>query len=289
METWMMYDLWASIVIGIGGFLQKIETERKLSKNSFLVYTHLWIIIGSLLYILISGGTIVFDWRIILPALWISTIYVIVFKYRLKSLDYLSSSSYFINYRIFSSILLLIFGQILYQENISINEYIWIVLWFIIFYLLIEKKDKSETISQMWKWYMYLWVWVIGISLIWVLQKQFVLLQLDFASYIFFSWVNATLLPLLLKSKNESFRDIFYIKETPDKLLLLCSGLLAPFGLLFNVLAVDAGGDMWIVYKIVSYSLFIPIILSVIFYKEKITFKKLLAFVLTVASIWLFI
>jgi uncharacterized membrane protein len=57
---------------------------------------------------------------------------------------------------------------------------------------------------------------------------------------------------------------------------------------LFNTLAFQQW-DVAIVYKIISYSLFIPIILSVIFYKEKITVKKWVAFLLTIVSILLFV
>jgi drug/metabolite transporter (DMT)-like permease len=47
--------------------------------------------------------------------------------------------------------------------------------------------------------------------------------------------------------------------------------------------------DLWIAYKIQSYSIFVPIIFSVIFYEERITRKKLLAIVLATVSLWFFI
>jgi uncharacterized protein (DUF486 family) len=50
-----------------------------------------------------------------------------------------------------------------------------------------------------------------------------------------------------------------------------------------------SGWDIAIVYKIVSYSLFLPIIFSITYYKEPLTPKKIIAFILTVVSIWLFI
>ena len=47
--------------------------------------------------------------------------------------------------------------------------------------------------------------------------------------------------------------------------------------------------DLGIAYKIQAYSIFIPIFLSIVVYKEKVTFKKILAFVLTLVSLWFFI
>mgnify|MGYP007124594482 FL=1 len=134
METWMIYSLCASVVIGIYWFLQKVESESSVNRNSFVFYSHMWMVIFPLIYMFINWSKLVFDLQIILYALSISIIYVIILKFRLLSLNYLDSSSFFINYRIFSSILLIILGQIFFWENISINEYIGILLWFIIFF-----------------------------------------------------------------------------------------------------------------------------------------------------------
>jgi hypothetical protein len=71
-------------------------------------------------------------------------------------------------------------------------------------------------------------------------------------------------------------------------MFLIGSGVIFSIATVTNNLAF-VWWDLAIVYKIISYSLFIPIILSIIFYKEPITPKKLLAFGLTVLSILLFI
>jgi uncharacterized membrane protein len=44
-----------------------------------------------------------------------------------------------------------------------------------------------------------------------------------------------------------------------------------------------------VIYKIYSFEIFIPIILSFIFYKEKLTLRKIIAFILTFVSIWFFL
>lgn len=285
----MIYALAWSITIGIYGFLQKIEAESDVNRNSFILYSHLWMIIYPLIYLLITWKNIDFNVEIFLYALVINTIYVTVMKFRLKSLEYLSSSSYFINYRIFSSILLLIFGQVFFWEIINTKEYIWIFIWFIIFYLLLEKKYKDESDKNYMNGFLYLWIWIIWVSLIWIIQKNFILLDLDFASYIFFSWITGSLVTLWVKWKKDRLQDVFKVTNTKHIIFLFLCGTIFPLWMFFNLHAVDQGWDIAIVYKIVSYSLFIPIILSVIFYKEKVTFKKLLAFVLTIASIWLFV
>ena len=285
----MIYALAWSVTIGIYWFLQKIEAESNINRNSFILYSHLWMIIYPLIYLLISWGKIDFNLQIFLYALLLNTIYVIIMKFRLKSLEYIDSSSYFINYRIFSSVLLLIFGQIFFWEIITLKEYIWIFLWFIIFYLLLEKKYKKECDAKLYKGFIYLAIGIIWVSLIWTIQKNFILLGLDFSSYIFFSWITWSIVTLLMSWKDKIMKDVIMIKKKKDYLFLFICATIFPLGMFCNLQAVDWGWDVAIVYKVISYSLFIPIILSVIFYKEKITAKKLLAFILTIASIWLFV
>jgi len=289
METWMIYSLCASVVIGIYWFLQKVESESSVNRNSFVFYSHMWMVIFPLIYMFINWSKLVFDLQIILYALSISIIYVIILKFRLLSLNYLDSSSFFINYRIFSSILLIILGQLFFWENISINEYIGILLWFIIFYLLLEKKYNTESTNELYKGFIYLAVWVVWVSVIWIIQKNFVLLDLDFASYIFFAWLIGSIVTLLMKWKTDTLKDVLKVSNKKDIYFLLLCSIIHPLWIYCNMNAVYYGWDVAIVYKIVSYSLFIPIILSVIFYKEKITMKKLLAFILTIGSIGLFV
>jgi uncharacterized membrane protein len=209
-------------------------------------------------------------------------------KFRLKSLEYLDSSSYFINYRIFSSILLLIFWQIFFWEIISVKEYIWTFLGFVIFYLLLEKKYKNESGDDIYKGFVYLGIGIIWVSFIWIIQKQFILLDLDFASYILFSWITWSFVTLWLKGDKNTLGEVIKVKNNKHILFLLLCWTIFPLWMFFNLNAVYQWWDVVIVYKIISYSLFIPIILSVIFYNEKITVKKLLAFILTIASIGLF-
>jgi len=58
------------------------------------------------------------------------------------SLRYISSSTYFINYRILSSVWLLLIGISFFGENISIKEILGVFIGFFVFYLLIEKKSQ---------------------------------------------------------------------------------------------------------------------------------------------------
>lgn len=290
MEIWIIFALISCFATGMFWFFQKIESESKtLNSEAFIIYAHLWMVIIPILWLLIWKVDIIFDWNMLLIALILNFLYVIIIKTRLLSLKFLSSSTYFINYRIFSSILLLVLGQVFFWELISTKEYIWIFLWFFIFYLLLEKKDSQETKSDFKKWYIFLTLGIVLLSIIWLSQKYLILWNFDVMSYMLYSWFFWIFSVFILsKNKDKALRSL-YLKESKDKILVLSAWIIFPIWLYWNCSALLSWWDVAIVYKIISYSLFIPIILSIIIYKEKVTWKKLLAFILTVASIWLFV
>ena len=290
MELWVIYSLISCLAVWLFGFFQKIESESKsVNTNGFIIYAHVSMILLPLLMFLIWFSQITVNLELIFYAIVMNFMYIIILKTRLKSLKFLSSSTYFINYRIFSSILLLLFGQILFWEIISPREYLGIFLWFVIFYFLLEKKTKKESDKDLKKWYLFLAAGVGLLSVIWLAQKQFTLWDFDIVSYIFYSWFAGIFSTFMMRKKEETLKEILAVKRKKDILFLVCTSIIFPVWMYCNLQALMAGWDVAVVYKIISYSLFIPIILSVIFYKEKITLNKIFAFILTIASIWLFV
>ncbi len=289
LESWFLYAIGSFFVVGIYGFLQKVEAESTLNTNSFIVYAHLGCIIFPMIYLLYSWESFIFDYKILAFAFWINMLYVLALQARIRSLRVLTSSAFFVNYRIGSSILLIVLGQIIFWEIISIREYIWILIGFIIFYLLLEKKKKSAKKREMRIWYLYLLVWIILTATIWLLMKKFLIISHnDVMSYIFAAGLAGIFWTLLVKGK-DSFSDVLIVKKKKHILFLVFTTVIFTFGVFLNLSAIGKWWDLAIVYKILSYSLFIPIILSVIVYKEKIWIKQIIAFILTIVSILLFI
>lgn len=289
METWMIHALLASLFTGLFGIFQKIESEDKtINRDSFIFYAYLFGSIFSWIIFLFLDISLIFNIPAILAGVFVTMLYIYVLKLRHNCLEYMTSSSYFINYRIFSSIGLVIVWAGFLWEHISINEYLGIVLWFIIFYLLLEKKHKKENTTDLQKGYVFLGISIILSVFIWVVQKYFTITADAVWIFLFSSSVAGTIWALIT-SKN------FNIKKTltiPNKkmlwFLLLVWFTFGP-GYIFHLYAIYSGWDIAIIYKIISYSLFLPIIFSIIYYKEPLTPKKIIAFILTILSIGLFI
>lgn len=288
-ESWFLYAIGSFFLVWIYWFLQKVEAESSLNTNSFIFYAHSGCIIFPLIYIVFLWWTFDFNYRNILFWIGINLLYVWALKSRIKSLKTLSSSAFFINYRIASSSLLIILGQMFFHEHIALKEYVWMLLWFIIFYLLLEKKKTDAKKKEILYWYLFLLVSILLITIIWLLMKQFVIMSWwDAITYIFTAWIAGIFWTLLMKWW-DSLSDVLVIKERKHVLFLAFTTFVFTSWIFANMNAIVQWWDLAIVYKILSYSLFIPIILSVIFYKEKIWIRQILAFILTVISIMLFV
>ena len=286
--SWIAYSLLASLCIGLYGFAQKVKAEMpEQSDNGFIFYSYFAMMLAGLIGWIFHGFHFdFFDIQILSFAFIITLLYIVIVKSRLISLRFLSSSSYFINYRIFSSTWLIVVWILLFWDTLSLKQIIWILLWFYVFYLLIEKKSKNETLSDLKKWFFYLLIGSFAVTWLQTLGKNFAISDFDVFTLIFYQGVLWCIMILLLKWQ-ETFSEVFKIHHARQFLFLVWAGVVFGISTIFNIYALKEW-NLALVYKVISYSLFIPIILSIIFYKEKITLKKLFAFALTIISIFLF-
>lgn len=288
-EYWIYYAIAASLCIGLYWFAQKIKSEIPgQSDNGFIFYSYFLMWISGLAWpIFFEKQLDIFNLDTLLYAFAITFFYIVIVKTRLKSLKYLSSSTYFINYRIASSFWLLIVWVIIFSESISFKELIWICIWFIVFYLLIEKKTGQESINDVKKWFLFLLIGSFAVTGVQAVAKNFALSNLDIFTLVLWQWIFWVMFVLLLKWKEPVFR-ILEIKNKSHFWFLFISWTIFWTATILNNYAL-IWWDLAVVYKIISYSLFIPIVLSIIIYKEHVSRKKILAFILTLISIFLFI
>ena len=186
-QYWIYYAIATAICIGLYGFAQKMKAEMpEQSDNWFIAYSYIAMSLGGVIGALIFGQSLQFtNLPTILYALGITSFYIVIVKTRLISLRYLSSSSYFINYRIFSSLWLVISGIFLFSETITTQEFLGILLWFFVFYLLLEKKSKNESVSDLKRWFIYLLIGSLAVTGVQTLAKSFATSDLDIYAGIF--------------------------------------------------------------------------------------------------------
>lgn len=289
MELWIIYAILWAIWTGMYGVCQKIETESGIvDRAAFLFYPYAVGIVWLSIVMYIYNIPLIFDLQLMLMWASVAILYTLVLKMRYFCLDYMSSSSYFINYRILISIGLIFVGTFGFHEAITLREYMWIWLGFIIFYLLIEKKSSQETLSDLKKWYVFLWISVLFAVLIWVIQKQVTFSTQDIWSFIFYNTVVGMVMSFALWVKR-GYKKMLRIPHLQAALFIWVTSSFFVISYFFHLYTLYAGWDVAIAYKIISYGMILPILFSIIYYKEPVNWKKLLAFALTIVSIGLFI
>ena len=285
----MIYALCATVMNGLFWIAQKIESESKMNRDGFIFYLHLGMIIIPLLLWVSGYTTLIFDVYVLLLAMFINGVYVYVLKLRLKCLEYMTSSTYFINYRVFIAIFLLVLGQVIFQESISLNEYVGIAVGFVIFYLLIEKKNNTiDALANLKTGYVLLAISIILGGVIWLCHKYISYQDFSISTYVLYSGIIGAILPLIFRW-NHTVKQTLICRWWRHISFVFFTAVIFSAGFYLNMVALIEGWDVWVVYKIISYGLIFPILFSIIYYKEPVTWKKLLAFILTIASIALFI
>ncbi len=198
-------------------------------------------------------------------------------------MKHIPASLYFIIARLSSSFLLLLLGIFYFWDQISLYEYIGFFIGFIVFWLLFEKQKMENADYK--KGIIFLIISSLILVFLHFTVKEVVNTWWDIYAFLFVFWVTNLILSVWSQYKKIDF--------TVDKLsqiiwINILQALLLVIYFIF-LLKTYSLWDLWISYKILSYSMFIPIIGSILFFWEKLTWKKWLAFALTIVSLWFFI
>ncbi len=288
-ESWFILTLVLTFIAGIASFINKIIVEEKYDRNIAVLTFFLSVLFFSLWIFLFTESskvsyTVIWYWVV-----WWIVDYIFM-KCRFIALSGISSSLFFVNYRLFSSSALLIVGILLFGDTVTLNEYIGFFIGLIVFGLLFEKeKMKKENYKT--------GLVFLGICIVMIvfLQSWLKIIADVVQSMENFWFYFATLLipyalvwSFLTYFKNRKQIDFRQGNIGKNIAINICNGILWTL-CMFYLMNAYLLADLGIVYKIYSYSLFIPIVLSIFIYAEKITPKKIIAFLLTIVSLWFFV
>jgi len=281
MFDWFIITLLTTISVGIVAFINKIFAERKYDERFSAMVLYGIVFFFSLIYLSFFHVERLEFSDILLSAIWGVQIcsYSLIMMVALK---YLPTSTYFISVRLLSSVILLVIGIIFFGDIISRSEIIGLVFGFPAMMLLFEKEQKENLNYKKGIFVLILGVLslALGHSIAKIFSSKIELIPTVLAFTFFISFFSAVLIGYKTTRPNRKyFKLIFIINFWQASLFFFY------FIMIFRVYGM---GNLGISYKIQSYSPFIPIILSSIIYKEKITKKKMVALVLTIFSLWFF-
>ena len=283
---WFIYSLLGLLSLWMTDFIKKAMLKKWLDKEVF-------ILLSGVFYLIILWINYYFASDFIINDTLIQSVFVIGFfdfltpVWLLTALKYIDTSLAFISIRITASFLVLyIWTQILW-DNLSLYNIIWFFVWVIAIFFLswFNFKDKHKIHKK--------WILAVIIAIIWVTWAhsyfKYVVNDINIASYTFFKMVISCLFIILYMTLRKKFKN-FNIKEIKKIIfytILSCSIFTIYYLYLMPNIYMLWPLSLW--YKFLSYSIIVPIILSTILYKEKITTMKIFAFILTIISIGLFL
>lgn len=290
MELWLILTLVSVVVAGLNSFLYKIiGTDKNIEVTTLNVYVSIFstVVVG-FAALMFGDFNNIDSWAVGL-GLAVAVTYIISNLTRAKGLGHLDSVVFFPLYRVLAAILIILVGVIFFQETISSTEAVGILLGMIVPLLLLTKKDIKNNKILIGLYFLGLTIVFGSLSSIsWKLGAD---LSANIWAFVFFCELFA--IPTALWSMHQTFgkkmvtkfKDItkpkVFTVTSLSSIFTAIAGIAVPF-------AYYQGGELSNVYIINSFYVLIPVVLSIIFFKEKLTTKKFIAIVLSIVAIFFF-
>jgi len=281
METWFIHALLSGIFAWFYSFSSKISAEK--NHSSFLVTTYSMLSCAtiSLIVYLLTYSTETNFMLLFLVSVINGLFYFIAIILRIESLKNITSIMYFPIYKMLWPVLILIIWILFFSEKLTYFELFWIFLWITVPLLLIWKDDKKKQ-NNLTKGLILLVISTLFAVLSSASWKIIMINNMNIYLFMFLTSITWTITSYYLYRRNHKNIDReFWINKLKRTWIL--SGVILFFSIYFFTSSTI--WNLWVVYTINSFSILIPIILSIIIYKEHFDFKKSIAIVLTLLSL----
>ena len=283
--VWYGYCLAWLVILGLGDYIKKLVTLHKFDKDVFLAVCFiLYVLLFYINYVIFWDGSLTKQEIIIAAPAWVFDFMIPLWM--LAALKYSDSSLAFVSIRMITSFTLLAVWAWYFNDNLHILNMLWFALWVIAIYLL--------SWFEFWKKHKISQKGFIGIilAIVWITLGnsyfKFYVEEIDIPSFMFlkFSFTASFIfLYLTIRKRWENF-TLINIKNIIWYAWITTILFLLQFWYVFPEIY-----RLWplsISYKILSYSLAVPILLSIIFHGEKLNKRKIIAFIFTAVSLLFF-
>lgn len=286
-NLWIVYSLLGLLFIWLADFTKKVMLKNGGNKDVFLFMCFVLYILVLFINFIFNFDSTSINYDLLEPSLIIWFFDFVTPIWMLAWLKYLDTSFTFISTRLTSSFLILFIWVYVLWDYLSVYNLVWFFLWVISLFLLsgFSFKQKHNINKK----------GIIGVilALLWMTIShsyfKYVVNDVNIDMFMFFKfWFSFLFLTayMLLRKKFKNFNKV-EVKKIILYAFISCFLFVTYF--LYILPQMYILGTLSLSYKMISYSLFVPVILSLIVYKEEISKRKILAIFLTIISVTLFI
>ncbi len=288
MEAWVLYAVGSLFLAGIFNFGMKIITKRNYDTS---YVSTIWYITGAVCgiayYLYLYGSFSFQDWFLLL--IWLAFLERLFFFIstlaRVESLHNIDTTLFFPLYKTVFPVLITLISFFALWENLTLKEFLWIFLWILVPLFLITKKENTIQVNLK-KWIIYMLIVSIASTLAVTAAKYSVVKWLNIEMFLIVSYlIWIVIWVMTYKLMKRKSRKVYSKEGVYWFWILLWFIQFLSFYCFINAI----NWHLAIAVTINSFSILIPIILSVIFYKEEMTYKKAFVIFLSIVSVVLFI
>lgn len=290
MEWWFILSLIAAVFAGLHIFIQKVGSVRGYNSSLLNTYSSgLSSVIGFAVAGVVEGfGGI--SWLMIAVAALSGVVYIIGSNLRMDAMRYIDATILLPLHKFVSPLVALLLGVVFFSETFSMTQLIGIVLGITVPLLLITRTERTRQVDLS-RGLILMVISALFVAAGAAINKAGT--DLFAAVLLFAACANAiaTIAGVLLyRYRKKDVSSVIPEIHFADKKLLVLSavsGVIQFISFAAFILAFALGGTLAIVYTIHSLYILIPIVLSIIFFKEHWNAQKAVAIILSIAALGL--
>ncbi|MFH1822815.1 MAG: EamA family transporter [Patescibacteria group bacterium] len=279
--SWFTFSILSLICYGVQNFLFKMSAERKYN-TAWITFSFMGTVaITSSIFFLFFEKQI-FNYKVLLLlGLLNSAAFLASTIFKIEGLKYIDTSILYPITRL-KAAPVIFFSLILFKDQLSLNQFIGLIVSIIIMVLLTSNNNKEKVEKNKYKKGILLALLALFFGVIGSFTSKFGAISTGIFSFMAVSYFFNSAFSLLLIKKLEKKDENLNTKGAVTTGLIIGVINFLAFYLFLKALAI---GPLSIISSMVGLSFLITIILSVFIYKEKITSRRIMGIILAAAAV----
>ena len=284
--SWVIFALWAMLCSGVGTFVKKLCVNAWRDKDVF-IFTSFCLYLPFFTMNMLVQWEQDFQWIVLIGAIVVGILNSTIPIGSMAAFKYVNISFALVSMRLITSFLILMIWVWILWEELSWFNYLWFLMWAVAIFLLSWYK-LWWALGLHWKgiiWMVLAIIWNIGTHT----GYKYFLPNTNVHDFMFILYVASFICILLYMGYRDQFRKVTMLEMKKCIPYSFCNLILYWVTFLYFIPNLYTFWTLSLGYKMLSYSLIIPIILSIIFLWEPVNRTRIAAFGLTIFSIFLFL